>query len=458
MAFLEAAFHFRVRLPGSGIRRAALAIALVLPALATRVEAAGTTPPRGAPVVSSADEKQRQPKTPPEEPKTKSKKPATPPDEPRTNISSDDDTNDIGFWASCIGDCFTACADGVFENMLDAMFGGKKAAPALALADSSSAFGADSSWLEEPYTPHEWAKLDVGYLRAYTPGDSIVLRQSASAPDSMVLPAGMLPDGARVLVTDTQESSFGLLLKVRAVDEPGPEGWVQAKSVREQPDGPPPQEEILAADSLSDTAPAATPARPSSWALANTIGFADVDNPLLATEYEYGGPVFEIEYLQWFGTSPIAGLGVGFRDFTGYPKVEYAGSVEIDVPKSSAFEMPYAVLEFGQRLVFPSRFRLGYMVGPVAAYVHEEAEIDVLDAGTRQKLGERQEVLDRWTWGGGGMFWLGWKAAPAHEVAVRFRMFGLAWDGRRERSLTSDYTEEPLLFYDVAFTYTHTTR
>jgi hypothetical protein len=141
---------------------------------------------------------------------------------------------------------------------------------------------------------------------------------------------------------------------------------------------------------------------------------------------------------------------------TGYPKVEYAGPTQVDVPNASAFEMPYAMLEFGQHLAWSSPFRLGYMVGPVVARVHEEAELDVLDAGTRQPIGTRHEVLNRWTWGGGGILSLGWATSTPHEVAIRFRMFGLAWDGRQEKSLTSDYTHDPLLHYDVAFTYTYT--
>lgn len=443
------AFRLAAVLPG-----AALALAFALPAMGA--DAAAASASRGAPVVSSAEEKQRQPKTPREEPKTKSKPPGSRPEEPSSSDNGDSDSNDVGFWASCIGDCFTACAEGAFDGMVNAMFGGGKSKQAL--TDSTAALGADPNWEAAPYVPHDWAKLDVGYLRANSPGDSVALRRSPSNPDSMMLVAGTLPDGARVLVTDTHEGSWGSLVRVRAVDEQGPEGWVEAKSLRQDPNAPPMQDEVLAADSLGGTASAAAATGPTRWAIASTIGFHKIDNPLLATEYEYGGPVFELEYLRWFGSSPVAGLGVGFRNATGYPKVEYAGATEVDVPRTSGFEMWHAMLEFGQHLAWSSPFRLGYMFGPVVAHVHEEAQMDVLDAGTRVKIGERQEALNRWTWGGGGILWLGWETKPTHEVSLRFRMFGLAWDGRGEKSLTSDYTEEALLHYDVAFTYTHSHR
>ena len=424
--------------------------------MASGAESPPSPPSRGAPIVSSAEEKQRQPKTPPEEPKTKSKPPASTPDESSSSNDSDSDNNNVGFWASCLGDCITGCAEGTFEALFVSLFQHDKK-PVAALTDSTSAYAADSSVAMAPYVPYDWAKLDVGYLHAYTPGDSVVLRRSASNPDSMMFEAGTLPDGARVLVIDTHEGASGTMLQVRAVDEQGPVGWVHAKSVRQEPDAPQ-QDEFLAADSLGKAAPAAPAARPPRWSLASTIGFTQIDNPLLATEYENGGPVFELEYLRWFGSSPVAGLGVGFRDLTGYPKVEYAGPTQVDVPNASAFEMPYAMLEFGQHLAWSSPFRLGYMVGPVVARVHEEAELDVLDAGTRQPIGTRHEVLNRWTWGGGGILSLGWATSAPHEVAVRFRMFGLAWDGRQEKSLTSDYTHDALLHYDVAFTYTYTKR
>jgi hypothetical protein len=138
--------------------------------------------------------------------------------------------------------------------------------------------------------------------------------------------------------------------------------------------------------------------------------------------------------------------------------VEYVGATQIDAPEHSRFRLAYAVLEFGQRHAWSEGLRLGYMVGPVVGHVYEDATVRVLDASTRAPIGARHETLNRWAAGGGATSWFGVALPIPLELGLRFRIFGLAWTARHEKSLTSDFTDEALLHIDGALILTHAGR
>jgi hypothetical protein len=450
------------------------ALMLALPMLAARPAASGTASGGAAPhVAAAAEEKQRVPKPPPPPPKAEPDKPAA------SSSSSDNGGGD--FFSNCLADCLSSCLESLFESLWTSCSSrhtpGPPQAPALAdsagamgALPSSPAAGADTTRAEPAYEPARWSRYDVGYLRAYFPGDSVVLRRSASDPDSVQLESARLPDGARVLVNATHTGPGGTMLEVRPVDAPGQSGWVHEKSLRREPPPrpatpdaiapEPSQPDTLGHDRMSVVAPPAPPvpaARPR-WAIVLAAGPAVIKNADLNAEYSSGAAAVEAEYLRLMRSAWVAGAGVGYRGYSGKPGAEYLGATELDSPLYSRFRLTYAMAEFGQRHAPGDEIRYGYMVGPVVGYVFEDATIRILDPNTRVPIGGRHDRLGRWAGGGGATLWVSVPLPISIELGLRFRIFGLAWKGRHEQSLTSDYTDKGLLHIDGAITLTHAGR
>ena len=191
--------------------------------------------------------------------------------------------------------------------------------------------------------------------------------------------------------------------------------------------------------------------------LARGIPRRMIDNPELNAEYSSGAAAMEAEYLQLMRSAFVLGVGVGYRGFSGKPSVEYLGATELDSPLYSRFRLTYAMAEFGQRHAWGDGLRVGYMAGPVVGYVFEDATILVLDPNpnSRVPIGGRHDRLGRWAGGGGATTWVSVPLPIPLELGLRFRIFGLAWAGRHEKSLTSDYTDKGLLHLDGAIILTH---
>jgi hypothetical protein len=477
------------------VQAALLALALLsiacLPRLATATAAHPSTPA----VARSSEEKQRVPKPPPEQPRTKPDHPAK---GSSSNDKSDGDDSGVSSFLDCFGSCLESCVDGTFEALMTEIFKPHRRAPALAdstfvrttpaPADSFAAPFADTTGapgfarIVPSYQPRVWARFDVGFLRASLPGDSVVLRRAPFDPESLLLEAGRLPNGTRVLVTQARTGAGGAMLEVSPVDTQGLSGWVQAKSVREAPHWTAPAaaavqlatvsdsaaDDATRTDSLAASPGGEAPALPVSsreramarragerWAIVLAGGIARIENPALAQEYSSAGLACEAEYLQLLPRACGLGAGIGYQEQRGTPVVEYVGATMIDQPEHSRFRLTYGTLEFGQRHAWREGLRLGYFAGPVVGYVSEDATVRVLDAGTRQPLGTRHESLGRWAGGGGATTWIGVALPAPLELGLRIRAFGLAWAGRHEKSLTSDYTDEGLFHIDAAITLTH---
>ena len=484
------AFRFTRQRRGPALTvRAGLALVVVTLALSSLstvpASASGATPP----VIRASEEKQRVPKPPPEQPRTKPDPNATGSSSSGSSSSGDGD-GDQSMVEECIGACFSGCVDGFFESVFAAVFHPQHKA---ALVDTAAAgdslarlsmvaLGDSTGSSFEADVPHAWSRLDVGYLWTQFPEDSVVLRRSPSDPDSILMEAGRLPADERVLVMSVRTTGGGTMVEIRPVDRSGPAGWVHEKSLGVEPRWSAatdslagiPADSLAAPSALMTAAPPPPPTKEQvrqqklalmqkhidtdRQAFAFAIGGSGLTNDRLKEEYATGATCSELNYTRFLKARPwTVGVAAGYRQYFGKPVVEYVGATETDVPSDSRFATVFGSLEVGHRFAFASGPRFGYSIGPALAHVHEHADVLVLDNGTQLPVASRVESLNRWAGGATATAWFGWRDMFPLEGAIRVRVLTLYWKGLREKSLTTDYTDEALTHVDASLVFTLTT-
>ena len=198
-----------------------------------------------------AEEKQRVPKEKPRE------KPATGTTSTGSSSSSTSEESD----ADCVFGCLGALFDGSSSSTSSSV-----------AASPGESFAA---------APHGWAVYDHGWLRAKTPGDSLMLFESPVEAGRTDVPVGALPDGAEIVVEELHVLPSGLELRVRPADRMQPFGWIASDVVSPtRPPGP----------------PAPIPPRSTNYSLHLALGGGGLLNTDLDEEYGNGGFHGEIHY------------------------------------------------------------------------------------------------------------------------------------------------------------------
>lgn len=393
-----------------------LALAVVVPAapLSAQTIPPPVTPKRMAPPI--AREKERVPREQPRE------KPA-PGTKSSGSSSSSSSSDDSG------SDCAAGCFPSLFES-----------------SSSSSPPPSSESIVA---APRGWAVYDHGWLRAKAPGDSLLLFEGPVEAGRENVPIGALPDGAEIIVEEIHALPSGLELRVRPADRLEPFGWIAADVVsttKPLPPPPPPKFET----------PGSTTA---SAHLA--IGGGGLMNTELDEEYTDGGFHIEAHY-QGHPPGPPTGnwmwsAGAGYWDFKGNPQVDY-----LDPADSARFERPYRstlriasfALEGGGRFGTTSGLRTTLALGPALFYLHEDATVETIVDSTKAVVDSRSEELGRFTGGAVGRLVVGYRFAGGFELGFQIDGYWMAWNGRREKSLTADFIENSIGGLDGAISLT----
>lgn len=302
--------------------------------------------------------------------------------------------------------------------------------------------------------PRGWVVYDHGWLRAAAPGDSVLLFEGpveAGRPDVAI---GGLPGGAEVVVMEIHALANGIELRVRPVDRLEPLGWVAGTAISSTPPG---------AGTPSKPAPVLPPGwgpvRPTRWGVQLAVGGGGVLNEDLIDEYADGGFHAEAYYLN-FGhgfpsdASVYWGVGVGYSNMRGNPTADYVGATEIDRPQNSNLRILDLAVEAGALFSARTGFRGRVSLGPAVFHVHENADVDTYDATMTTLLGSRVETLDRPAFGGVTRLGLGWRLRSKIELGMQIDGYLMAWNGRQQESLTTDYLSHAIGGMDIALSVT----
>jgi hypothetical protein len=392
-----------------------LAIAVAVPAvpLSAQTLPQPITPRRKAPPI--AQEKERVPREKPREKPAGDKKSSG---SSSSSSSSDDDASDCG----------SGCFPSLFES----------SSPSPSSPASESIVAA----------PRGWAVYDHGWLRAKAPGDSLMLFQGPVEAGRENVPIGALPDGAEIVVEEIHALPSGLELRVRPADRLEPFGWIAADVVSTTKPAPPPAPK-----------PDLPRSSPGSFHLA--VGGGALMNTELDEEYVDGGFHIEAHY-QGHPPGPPTGnwmwsAGAGYWDFKGNPQFDYQDSAD-----TARFERPYRstlriasfALEGGGRFGTDRGLRVTLALGPTLFYVHEDATVETIVDSTKAVVDTRNEELGRFTGGAVGRVVVGYRFAGGFEIGFQLDGYWMAWNGRREKSLTTDFTENSIGGLDGALSLT----
>ncbi|MFI5371244.1 MAG: hypothetical protein ACHQ52_06765 [Candidatus Eisenbacteria bacterium] len=295
---------------------------------------------------------------------------------------------------------------------------------------------------------------DHGWLRAAAPGDSVLLFEGpveAGRPDVAI---GALPRGAEVVVMEIHALANGTELRVRPVDRLEPLGWVAGTAISPVPpgSGAPPRS--------APTLPSGWgPVPPTRWGVQLVVGGGGVLNQDLVDEYADGGFHAELYYLNFRNGLPSDasaywGVGVGYSNMRGNPVADYVGATEIDQPLNSNLRILDLAAEAGALFSAPNGFRGRVSLGPALFHVHESADIHTYDPTMTTLLGSRVETLDRPAFGGVTRLGLGWRLPSRIEIGMQIDGYLMAWNGKQQLSLTTDYTSHAIGGMDIALSIT----
>jgi hypothetical protein len=263
------------------------------------------------------------------------------------------------------------------------------------------------------------------------------------------VPVGALPDGAEIIVEEIHALPSGLELRVRPADRLEPFGWIAAGVVSTTK--PPP--------------PAAAPGleTPSStlWSAHLGIGGGGLMNTELDEEYADGGFHVEAHY-QGYPPGPPTGnwmwsAGAGYWDFKGNPNVDYqdaADSARFERPYRSTLRLASFALEGGGRFGTDRGLRTTLALGPALFYVTESATVETIVDSTSAVVDTRTEELGRFTGGATARVVVGYRFAGGFELGFQIDGYWMAWNGRREKSLTTDFIEHSIGGMDGAISLT----
>jgi hypothetical protein len=374
-----------------------------------------------APVsVASGDEKQPVPKS-----KTPTRaKPAQPKSTPSAATPPDNDNDDESD-ASCFFDCLGAFFGSLFHS----------AAP-----PPAPALGPENALRAEAGT---WAVGESGRVHASSAADSVMLWDGPGGLDEGRQPMGALPDRVPVIVVETHSMATGLWLRVRPVDGVEPIGWLPAALLGSLTEPLPPEP--------------ASPRRKPTWGVMAALGGGGVGPSPLNVEYQEGALRVEAQYMRYLPKHWQSGAGVGWRQTTGQPLVDYAysGSTLVDVPSDSRLQIFDIGVRAGMRHGGGKSFRFSWLLGPAAYHVHEQAEISVVESTTGFQVANRHEHLNRWAGGGDVRLSFGWLTKEGIEIGLVTDGYMMAWTGQHELSLTTDFLgKETIHGFDVAVSIT----
>jgi hypothetical protein len=393
----------------------------VTPAVASGERVSGTAVLADPVSVASGDEKQPVPKskTPT---RTKPAQPKSTPSAPSPPDTDNDDETD----ASCFFDCLGAFLGSLFHSTAP------PPAPAL---------GPENALRAEAGT---WAVGESGRLRAASATDSVALWDGPGGADDGRAVVGILPDAVPVIVVETHSMATGLWLRVRPTDGVEPIGWVPASTLGSLTEPPSPE-------------PAPKPRRKPTWGIMVAAGGGGVGPSPLNVEYKDGVFRTEAQYMRYLPQHWQSGAGIGWRQSSGQPRVDYAysGSTLVDVPSDSRLEIFDIGVRAGVRHGGGKSFRFSWLLGPALYHVHEHAEISVVESTTGFQVGNRHESLNRWAGGGDVRLSFGWLTKEGLEIGLVTDGYMMAWTGQHELSLTTDFLgKETIHGFDVAVSIT----
>jgi hypothetical protein len=286
-----------------------------------------------------------------------------------------------------------------------------------------------------------WAIGERGVIHASAASDSVWLWDGPGGADVDRAQAGRLANGTSVIVLASHAMGTGSWLRVRPVDQAEPVGWIADTWLIAEP--PP--------ESTPGPVPSA-PRRPPTWGVMLALGGGGVGPADLNVEYSDGAVRIEAQYLRFLPKHWQTGAGVGWRDFDGQPRTDYAypGLPTFDEPSNSKLQILDIGLRAGTRTGRGPGFRFWWLLGPTLFHVHESADIRVIDSGTGFQVDERREQLSRWAAGGDVRLGIGWLLNKPVEIGLVTDFYMMAWKGHHELSLTTDFTGDQIHGFDVA--------
>ena len=385
-------------------------------------------------LLAASEEKKQVPK-PKDEPRYK------PGAEDKKSDGSDDDDSG-GF----LDGCFNSCLSSIFESLCS--FSSSAPQPAPATPSPEQAPLAET---------HAWAVNDHGWLTVAAPGDSVVLFEGPVEPGHPDIDVAHLPAGAEVVVVETHALATGVELRVRRADGLDPVGWVSGTSLSPAPLTAPPVASTPPTPPAPALSPAPTrpPAAPPRWAILVVLGGSSFGNPELRPEFKQLGFHGEVGYQRFERKGWRWGPNLGVWSFSGNAQVNYATPTVLDVPGASEFMIADLALLGGQHYGRRGGFGFGWSAGPALFYAYESSEVRSFDLETNDPLGgAHDESLGRWTGGGVARLTADWGVAPELDLGLQADGFVAGWNGREEKSLTSDFIHAPLFGFDLGLSLT----
>jgi hypothetical protein len=371
-----------------------------------------------------------------------------PKDEPRykpgseDNSSKEDGSDDSG---GCVGSCLSSGLTSLMEGLCT---------PSQPRQHSSQDVAASAPSSAQALVPENrvWAVHDHGWLTVETPGDSVMLLSSPMQRGQPNVDVGHLPAGAEVVVVETHALATGIELRVHPVDTLEPVGWIPGSALSFAPPSPlstPSATHSSPEDARSVGLPPAL-ADPPHAAVLLVLGGATIGNGELRDEYRQLGFRGVLGYQRYLRGGWSWGPSFGVRGYSGDSQVNYETPATRDEPGASTFVISDFALLAGQRHGSRSGFGLGWSVGPALYYVHETSDVETFITTTNATLGHHDEKLGRWAGGAVGSVTADWNVSPHADVGLRVDLFAAGWDGREQRSLTSDFIHAPLRGFDVS--------
>ena len=202
----------------------------------------------------------------------------------------------------------------------------------------------------------------------------------------------------------------------------------------------------------------ASPRRKPTWGVMAALGGGGVGPSPLNVEYQEGALRVEAQYMRYLPKHWQSGAGVGWRQTTGQPLVDYAysGCDPRGCPERLAPpDLRHLAYARACATAAAKSFRFSWLLGPAAYHVHEQAEISVVESTTGFQVANRHEHLNRWAGGGDVRLSFGWLTKEGIEIGLVTDGYMMAWTGQHELSLTTDFLgKETIHGFDVAVSIT----
>ncbi len=413
----------------------ALCCALLVLTLAPARRAGAATPSDRRSLAVAGDKKQV--------PKPKSEPRYKPGADDKKKSDSDDDSKSGGFFESCLDVILSGAFDGICTPSHSAQ---PPPAPFTPRSPGSPDPLAPPSSQDLVLDVHAWAVSDHGWLTAAAPGDSVMLLRSPLEQGRPDEDAGHLPAGTEVVIIETHTLTRGVELRVRPVDAVEPVGWIPSAALATAPPA-------VAASPTADAAalpphPYPPQQGPARAGVQVVLGIGAFGNRELHHEFRQPGFRGALGYQRFERGGWLWGPSLGVRGYTGNAQMNYESSVTTDWPGASEYTIGDFAMVAGQREGKHRGFGCGWSAGPAIFCMYELSDVTTID-NTTGALRRHDETLGRWTAGGVASATADWNVAPGADVGLRIEGYVAGWDGREEKSLTSDFIHAPLCGFDV---------